>query len=72
MFSYELLKPAMQTDKNGILSKMIDAVTSVTTDLGIYIGPFGVGLVILVLIWPFLLCCCCCPQSCPIKCCQKN
>lgn len=36
-----------------------------------FVGPFLVGLVITVLIWPFLWCCCCCPGCCPSKCCQK-
>lgn len=36
-----------------------------------FVGPFAVGLVINILIWPFLLCCCCCTSCCPSKCCQK-
>jgi len=36
-----------------------------------FVGPFLVGLVVIILIWPFLLCCCCCPSCCPSRCCQK-
>lgn len=41
------------------------------TKYGIYVGSFAVGLVIFLLIWPFLCCCCTCPYCCPSKCCQK-
>lgn len=44
---------------------------SVQTNLGIYIAPFILGLLILVIVFPFLCCCCCCPNTCPSKCCQK-
>jgi hypothetical protein len=37
-----------------------------------FIGPFIVGLVVIVLMAPFLLCCCSCPHCCPSKCCQKS
>jgi hypothetical protein len=33
----------------------------------IYVGAFLVGLIILLAIWPFLLCCCFCRGSCPPK-----
>ena len=36
-----------------------------------YVGPFVIGFVIIILIWMFLGCCCCCPSCCPSKCCQK-
>jgi len=37
-----------------------------------FIGPFIVGLVLILLISPFLCCCCACPDCCPAKCCRKN
>jgi hypothetical protein len=36
-----------------------------------FVGPFVLGLVIIIFIWMFLCCCCCCPSCCPSKCCQK-
>ena len=41
------------------------------TKLGMYVGAFALGLVIFLIIWPFLCCCCTCPSCCPSKCCQK-
>ena len=37
----------------------------------LYAGPFLIGLVVLLLMWPFILCCCICPASCPL-CCRKS
>jgi hypothetical protein len=55
--------------------KTDDAITEVQKDstaLGIFMGIFLLGLIILLFIWAFLLCCCCCPGCCPSKCCQKD
>ena len=38
----------------------------------LYAGPFLVGLVVLLFMWPFILCCCICPASCPLSCCRKS
>ena len=50
---------------------MADAQAS-QTPLGIFVGFFVVGFIILMFQWMFLCCCCCCPSCCPSKCCQKD
>lgn len=62
---------AIINDPNGILAGVVTQGPNLYTDLGLFVGPFVLGFVILLLIWPFLCCCCCCPGCCPSKCCQK-
>lgn len=39
----------------------------------VFISPFFIGLALLLLFLPFMLCCCVCQDSCPPKCCRgKN
>lgn len=66
----ELFSAAV-ADSSGILAGLLAQAASLYTDLGLFVGPFALGLVITLLIWPFLCCCCCCPSCCPSKCCQK-
>jgi hypothetical protein len=40
--------------------------------LTMFVGPFIVGLILLLALSPFILCCCACPDSCPVRCCRKN
>ena len=47
-------------------------LSSNTTELSIFIGPFLLGLALILLLTPFLLCCCICPHCCPAQCCRKN
>lgn len=49
----------------------MSAIPNIQTGLGLFAGPFAVGLVIILLSFLFLCCCCCCPSCCPSKCCQK-
>lgn len=56
---------------DGIMTGLTTNLPTVQSNLGIYIGPFVLGLIVLILSAPFLCCCCCCPNSCPSKCCQK-
>ena len=44
----------------------------ITTPLGIFIGFFALGFIIILIQWMCLCCCCCCPSCCPSKCCQKD
>jgi hypothetical protein len=37
-----------------------------------FIVPFIVGLALLLLIWPCLICCCVCQEDCPPKCCRER
>lgn len=59
------------TAVNGSTSVALDMVKENSTNLGIFVGSFAVGLIIFLIIWPFLCCCCVCPSCCPSKCCQK-
>lgn len=59
------------TDFDNIVAKVISMLLVFVVQLVTYIGPFVLGLVIIIFIWPFLCCCCVCPNSCPSKCCQK-
>ena len=38
----------------------------------VFISPFIIGLVLLILVSPCFLCCCCCQDSCPPKCCRSG
>ena len=38
----------------------------------LYAGPFLLALVVLLIMWPFIVCCCVCPASCPLECCRKS
>lgn len=38
----------------------------------IFISPFIIGLALLILSFPCLLCCCTCQESCPPKCCRNK
>jgi hypothetical protein len=44
----------------------------ITTPLGIFVGFFALGLIVILIQWMCLCCCCCCPSCCPSKCCQKD
>lgn len=44
----------------------------ITTPLGIFVGFFAIGFVVILAQWMCLCCCCCCPSCCPSKCCQKD
>ena len=48
-----------------------DTALASAQEVGMYVGPFVIGFVIIILMWMFLGCCCCCPSCCPSKCCQK-
>jgi len=56
---------------DGILTAAVNALPNVQTGLGLFIGPFVLGFIILLFSFMFLCCCCCCPSCCPSKCCQK-
>lgn len=64
--------------RNDVISAAINGgdvgakVQSSQSALGVFVGFFAVGLVIMMFQWMFLCCCCCCPGCCPSKCCQKN
>ena len=55
------------TDINSGLNSLLGTATSMI----IFIGPFVIGFLVILLIWPFLCCCCICTSCCPSKCCQK-
>ena len=57
---------------NGNTEKAKTQLQSNITSFAMFIGPFVVGLVLILLLTPFLLCCCACPESCPSKCCRKS
>ena len=37
-----------------------------------FVGPFVLGLGLILTLSPFILCCWACPFTCPPKCCRKN
>lgn len=43
-----------------------------TKGFALWVGPFALGFVLLLLFLPFLSCCCCCPNCCPSKCCRQE
>jgi hypothetical protein len=41
-------------------------------EIVLFVGPFILGLGIMLIIFPILLCCCICPRCCPPKLCRKD
>jgi hypothetical protein len=63
---------ALIQNKSNIGQAIITKISDLGAYIGVYIGFFAVGLLVLIVMWPFLCCCCCCPKQCPSKCCQKS
>lgn len=58
---------------NGNYNDVMTEIQINGTGTLIFISPFIIGLALLILTFPCLLCCCTCPNSCPPKCCRgKN
>jgi len=38
----------------------------------VFVSPYLIGLLLLVLASPFFLCCCVCQDSCPVQCCRSR
>jgi hypothetical protein len=55
---------------NGDWSTFGNKLKDVSGKMFVFVGAWVIGLVVAILIWPFLLCCCICPWACP--CCGKK
>lgn len=56
---------------NGQYSQSLDTVKTNPSGIIIFVISFLIGLILIIVLWPFLCCCCCCPSCCPSRCCQK-
>ena len=62
------ISPLLNGNYDTSLTMLQDSVTAWV----LFIGPFLIGFILILVIWPFLCCCCVCPSCCPSKCCQKK
>jgi hypothetical protein len=68
LFSNTLIANLLAGNQSAAKQQVQDSAVQVA----LFIGPFLLGFIALLISAPFVCCCCVCPQSCPSRCCRKN